>query len=85
MTITVINSNFGVLDSVVFFLGLAGLLTFAVSFSVHLSARTTGVARVGLGVLAFVVVIAALGGLSYVADLLGRHVSSTANVGLHGE
>lgn len=85
VTITVINSNFGPIDDVLFFVGLAGLAATLVALSVHLSARATGAARIGLGGLVFIAIFIVLGGLSYVADLFGRHAFSDANIGLHGE
>lgn len=85
VTITVLNSSFGVLDDVLFFTGFVGMLVFAAAFAAQLSSRSQGMAQLVLGVLVFVATIAILGACSWLFDTLGRHVFSTANVGLHGE
>ena len=85
VTITVINSSFGVLDNLLFFGGLAGLVVTLVALAVHLSARASGAARLGRGVLAFIGILIVLAALSQLMDTMGRHIFSATNVGLHGE
>jgi hypothetical protein len=85
VTITAINSSFGLLDNAVFFLGLAGLAVTTVSMAVYVSGRANGVRRIGLGVLTFVALAVVLGVLGQLMDTMGRHVFSDANIGLHGE
>jgi hypothetical protein len=85
VTITVINSSFGVLDNAMFLVGIGGLAVTAVSLAVCLSGRATGVARIGLGVATFVALAVVLGVAGQLMDTMGHHVFSDANVGLHGE
>jgi DMSO/TMAO reductase YedYZ heme-binding membrane subunit len=85
VTIAVLNRAFDPLDSVLFLTGLACLLLTLVSLATHLSAGHAGPARVGRATGAFLLTAVTLGGVSFVADTLGRHFFSPANIGLHGE
>jgi hypothetical protein len=85
VTITAINSSFGVLDDAMLFVGLGGLAITAVSLAVYVSGRATGAARIGLGTVTFVGLMVVLGVVAQLMDSMGRHVFSDANIGLHGE
>lgn len=85
VTIVVVNDSFGVLDDLLFWVGLIGLLVTLVALAAALSARTTGVKRAALGVGAFVCAFVIIGVLAQLMDTVGHHVFSPANKGLHGE
>jgi heme/copper-type cytochrome/quinol oxidase subunit 4 len=85
VTIALLNSSFGVADDVLFLLGFAGLWVTLVGLAVHLSAGRRGAARLGAAVGTFLIAVLVIGGLAWAMDLMGHHVFSEANVGLHGE
>ena len=85
ITITVINSSFGVLDDALFLLGITAMLVCVVSFAVVVSASRHGAARSGFGLLAFVATLGVVFGLAQLMDTMGHHVFSKTNIGLHGE
>ena len=85
VTIAVVNRSFGVLDEVLFFVGLIGIFVTLGGLATALSARATGARRVAIGGGAFVgafVIIATIGELM---DTMGKSVFSPANKGLHEE
>ena len=51
VTITVVNSSFGVLDDVFFYAGLAALVVTLISLAVHLSGGAHGARRAWWGIL----------------------------------
>lgn len=85
VTIVIVNGTFGVLDDVLFFIGLIGLFTALVALATALCARTTGAKRVALGAGVFVGTFVVIGALAEVMDAMGKQVFSPANVGLHEE
>lgn len=85
VTIVVLNDSFGVLDDVLFWVGLSGLLVALVALATALSARTTGAKRAASSVGAFVGAFVVIGALAQLMDTMGHHVFSPANKGLHGE
>lgn len=85
VTITVVNGSFGVLDDVLFYVGLIGLFTTLVALATALTARTTCAKRVALGVVAFVGVFVVIGTLAQLMDAMGKSVFSAENTGLHEE
>lgn len=85
VTITVVNSNFGVFDDVLFYTGLAALMVTLAALAVHLSRRTRGARRVIWGGLIFLVLFVGTAAFSFLMDAMGQRVFSEANVGLHGE
>lgn len=85
VTIAVVNGSFGVLDAVLFFVGLIGLFVTLGALATALSAPTTGAKRVALGVGAFVGAFVVIGTLAELMDAMGKSVFSPANKGLHEE
>jgi hypothetical protein len=85
VTIVVVNRSFGVLDNVLFVLGLLGLLGTLVALATALSAPAHGAARLARGVGAFLAALVVIGVLAQVMDTMGHHVFSASNKGLHGE
>ena len=83
--ITIINSSFDPLDSILFFIGFIAMLLTLVALAIHLSAGHEGRARAGLAVLAFLGIFLVLGAISLAFDTAGRHLFSPANIGLHDE
>lgn len=84
VTITVINSNFGTADDVLFF---AGLIAFAVALgalALHLSSPSRGARRMVRTVATFLALLIGLGTFSLLMDAFGRRAFSEANIGLHG-
>ncbi len=85
VTIAVLNRSFDPLDSVLFIVGLVGLVLTIGALAVHLSAGREGPARAGVAVGAFLATTAVLATVSFAADTLGRHAFSSSNIGLHEE
>lgn len=85
VTIAVVNDSFGLLDAILFWVGLIGLFVTLVALATALSARTSGARRVASGVGAFVGAFVVIGTLAELMDTMGHQVFSPANKGLHEE
>lgn len=85
VTITVVNSSFGVLDDVFFYTGLGAFLVTLAALAAHFSRRVSGVRRIAVGALVFLALLICSAAFSLLMDAMGQHVFSDANVGLHGE
>lgn len=85
VTIAVVNDSFGVLDNLLFWVGLLGLLMTLVALATALSGHVTGAARLARGVAVFLGALVVIGTLAQIMDTLGQHVFSPSNKGLHGE
>lgn len=85
VTITVLNDHFGVLDDVLFFVGLIGLFITLFALATAASARSAGMKRVALGVGVFIGVFVVMGILAELMDEMGKRMFSPANIGLHEE
>jgi hypothetical protein len=85
VTIAVINDSFGMLDSLLFWVGLIGLLVTLFALATALSAHASGARRLARGLGVFLAGILAIGVLAQVMDTMGHHVFSPSNQGLHGE
>ena len=85
VTIAVVNDSFGLLDAILFWVGLIGLFVTLVALATALSARRSGARRVASGVGAFVGAFVVIGTLAELMDTMGHQVFSPANKGLHEE